>query len=232
MVCLQSKISKWENKLHLRLSTSRENNIIAAVSRLLFFGRLFHISVLKDFRHHVLKNNICNISNISSDLWLVVLCKIDNYRQVSRLGQWWPLFTAVHCVWDAWLSYHASHMYWLDVRRYCQLFWICTEKQCFVLPQSHWSFLLSTDHIITMSCLFCETSKSLLWSLMYIKKRVIFSSLQGFSATSPEVGTAVLPGIPGANSHRPACPESGLCDARIHTVWVCMNKDTWIHVYV
>lgn len=44
--------------------------------------------------------------------------------------------------------------------------------------------------------------------------------MKGFSATSPEVGTTVLLGLPGANPHWPACPESGLCNAGVHTVWV------------
>lgn len=44
--------------------------------------------------------------------------------------------------------------------------------------------------------------------------------MQGLSATSPEVGTAVLSSLPGANPHRPACPESGLCNAGVHAVWV------------
>lgn len=56
----------------------------------------------------------------------------------------------------------------------------------------------------------------------------VLSSLQGLSATSPEVGTTVLPGVPGANPHRPACPESGLCNAGVHTVWVCIHKDALI----
>lgn len=57
-------------------------------------------------------------------------------------------------------------------------------------------------------------------------------SLQGFSATGPEVGTTVLPGLPGANPHRPACPESGLCNAGVHTVWVGINKDAPIHTHL
>ena len=53
--------------------------------------------------------------------------------------------------------------------------------------------------------------------------------MQGFGAASPEIGTTVLPGLPGANPHRPACPESGLCNARVHTVWVGIQRDTLIH---
>lgn len=55
------------------------------------------------------------------------------------------------------------------------------------------------------------------------------SFMQGFGAASPEIGTTVLPGLPGANPHRPACPESGLCNARVHTVWVGIQRDTLIH---
>lgn len=51
-----------------------------------------------------------------------------------------------------------------------------------------------------------------------------FSFLQGFSPTSQETGTAVLSGLPGANPHRSACPESGICNARVHTVWVGTQK--------
>lgn len=63
------------------------------------------------------------------------------------------------------------------------------------------------------------------------------SCWQGFSAASPQVGTTVLPGLPGAHSHRPACPEGGLCDAGVHTVWVGIylkkqNKHTYTHTKV
>lgn len=58
----------------------------------------------------------------------------------------------------------------------------------------------------------------------------VVSFLQGFSTTSQEVGTTVLPGLPGANPHRPACPESGLCNAGVHTVWVCIHKTP--HPYI
>lgn len=54
-------------------------------------------------------------------------------------------------------------------------------------------------------------------------------SLQGFGAASPEVGATVLPGLPGADPHRPARPESGLCHAGVHTVWVGIDKDVTIH---
>lgn len=46
------------------------------------------------------------------------------------------------------------------------------------------------------------------------------SFLQGFGTTSQKTGTTILLGLPGAHSHRAACPESGLCNARVHTVRV------------
>lgn len=55
------------------------------------------------------------------------------------------------------------------------------------------------------------------------------SFLQGFGATSQETGTTILPGLSGANPHRPACPESCLSNAGVHTVWVGMHKDALIH---
>lgn len=59
------------------------------------------------------------------------------------------------------------------------------------------------------------------------------SCWQGFSAASPQVGTTVLPGLPGAHSYRPACPEGGLCDAGVHTVWVgiYLTKQTYTHTH-
>lgn len=44
--------------------------------------------------------------------------------------------------------------------------------------------------------------------------------LQSAGQKSKKTGPAVLPGIPGADPHRPAGTESGFSYARIHTVRV------------
>lgn len=49
---------------------------------------------------------------------------------------------------------------------------------------------------------------------------IVSPYLQGFSATSQETGTTVLSGLPGANPNGSARAEGGICNARIHTVWV------------
>lgn len=46
-------------------------------------------------------------------------------------------------------------------------------------------------------------------------------SWQGAGQKSKKAGSAVFPGVPRANPHRPAGTESGFCYARIHTVRVC-----------
>ncbi len=48
------------------------------------------------------------------------------------------------------------------------------------------------------------------------------SCLQGSGAKGTEAGSAVLPGLSGADSYRPACSESGFCYAGVHTIRVCV----------
>lgn len=66
---------------------------------------------------------------------------------------------------------------------------------------------------------------------MHRLKNVFLSFLQGFGAASQETGTAILPGLPGANPHRAACPESGLCNARVHTVRVGTLKNLIVQIF-
>lgn len=58
-----------------------------------------------------------------------------------------------------------------------------------------------------------------------VMSNFFFLFCKGPGAKSSEVGTAILPCLPGANSHRSTCPESGLCDAGVYTIWVCTSSD-------
>lgn len=70
----------------------------------------------------------------------------------------------------------------------------------------------------------CQTSHAQI-------KECVVSFLQGFGAASQETGAAILPGLPGADPHRAACPESGLCNARVHTVRVGTLKNLIVQIF-
>lgn len=46
--------------------------------------------------------------------------------------------------------------------------------------------------------------------------------LQGSGKTSKKAGTAVFPGLSRADTYRPACSESSVCYAGVHTIRVCI----------
>lgn len=121
-------------------------------------------------------------------------------------------------IWNTHQMYYKCMFYPLNI-----LFVLVhTHTLCFMFQCYEYGSYLHVVHKI-------ETENMYDWQSSCGQINYELSFLQGFSATSQETGTAVLSGLPGANPHRSACPESGICNARVHTVWVGIQKNALIH---